>query len=248
LLLCFAVLLLSAALAAQVEPAIPPPPARWVTDHAGLLSENTRKALDARLEAYERATGHQVVVSISGTIGNAPLDEFATRVFEAWKIGRKGHDDGVLILVLKDDRKIAIEVGYGLEDRLPDAIASRIIREQMAPRLKAGDADGALTTGTDAVLASIDGKPFDATAPPPAAEPAKRRGPSIGQLIFFGILAALFLLLMVTHPELAMALLFTIGRGGGGFGGGGLGGGGFGGGGFSGGGGRSGGGGARGGW
>lgn len=247
LLFCLVVLLLSAALGAQAEQAkVPAPPARWLNDDAGLLSEQTRAELDKKLEAYERATGHQVVVWITNTIGQTPLDDFATSVFKAWKLGREKHDDGVLLLVLKDDRKLAIEVGYGLEHRLPDAIASRIIREQVAPRLKANDADGALKAGVDAIIEAIEGKPFDATAPP-AVEPTPKQGPTLGQLIFYGVLALLFLVLLVTHPELAMALLFTIGRGGGGgFGGGGFGGGG--GGGFGGGGGRSGGGGARGSW
>ena len=136
LLLCIAILLATCTLAAKVEEApIPPPPKRWVNDDVALLSPATRAAVDSRLEAYERATGHQVVVWISNTIGNAPLDEFATRVFEAWKIGRQGKDDGVLVLVLKDDRRIAVEVGYGLEDRVPDAIASRGTRTARSPRV-----------------------------------------------------------------------------------------------------------------
>jgi uncharacterized protein len=246
LLLLVAVLLTSLGLRAEVSGTeLPPPPKRWVNDDAGLLSPSTRSALDSRLEAYERETGHQVVVWAGKTIGSAPLDEFATRLFEAWKIGRQGKDDGILVIVLKDDRKIAIEVGYGLEDRVPDALASRIIREQMAPRLQAGDPDGALTAGVDTLLSAIEGKPFDSTAPP-SAEPAPRKGPGLGQIVFFVIIGVIFLVLLITHPQLALALLFTIGRGGGGFGG--AGGGGFGGGGFSGGGGRSGGGGARGSW
>jgi len=101
LLFCLVVLLLSAALAAQAEQAkVPPAPARWLNDDAGMLSEQTRRKLDAELEAYERATGHQVVVWITNTIGQTPLDDFATSVFQAWKIGRKKHDDGVLLLVV----------------------------------------------------------------------------------------------------------------------------------------------------
>ena len=243
LLLIIALLLTTVGLRAQTGTAeLAPPPKRWLNDNASLLSPATRSALDSRLEAYERTTGRQLVVWIGNTIGGAPLDEFATRAFETWKIGRQGKDDGVLLIVLKDDRKIAIEVGYGLEDRVPDALASRIIREQMTPRLQAGDADGALTAGVDALLSAIEGKPFDSTAPP-SAEPAPRKAPSVGQIVFFVIAGILFLVLLVTHPQLALALLFTIGRGGGGFGGGG-----FAGGGFSGGGGRSGGGGARGSW
>jgi uncharacterized protein len=228
----------------------PPAPTRWVEDDAGFLSPSARGALDARLEAYERATGHQVVVWIGKTIEGAALDDWAVRTFAAWKVGRKGFDDGIVIFVLADDRKIDIEVGYGLEDKVPDAVASRIIREVMAPLLRAGDRDRAVTDGVAAVLASIEGKPWTgvpATAPPEAGRPS---------LVTWvvGVLALIaFLIFAVTHPRMAMFMLWTIvasgRRNGGGFGGGGGGfGGGGGGGGFGGGGGRSGGGGARGGW
>ena len=225
----------AALIVAAAVAAIPPAPTRWVEDHAGFLSPVTRAALDARLEGYQDATGHQVVVWIGKTIDNAALDDWAVRTFAAWKLGRKGHDDGVAMFVLADDREIDIEVGYGLEDRLTDATTSRIIREVMAPRLRAGDRDGAVTAGADAVLAAIEGKPWSgpsATGPP---------APSVSTFDWiFGALALIaFAIFAITHPRLALLLLWTIMRGGGGGGGGG---------GFSGGGGRSGGGGARGGW
>jgi len=215
---------------------IPPAPTRWVEDRVGFLSPAARAALDVRLEAYERATGHQVVVWIGKTIEGAPLDDWAVRTFAAWKVGRKGLDDGIAVFVLADDRKIDIEVGYGLEDKVPDAIASRIIREVMAPRLRAGDRDGAVTAGVDALLASIEGKPW---AGAPATTPPAARGRSLVTWILGGIGLIAFLIFAVTHPRMAMFMLWTImagGRGGGGGGG------------FGGGGGRSGGGGARGGW
>lgn len=222
---------------------VPPAPTRWVEDHAAFLSTTTRTTLDARLESYERATGHQVVVWIGKTIENAPLDDWAVRTFRDWKIGRKGHDDGIAMFVLADDRKIDIEVGYGLEDKVPDAVASRIIREVMTPRLRAGDRDGAITAGVDAVLAAIEGKPWTAEAAPP---PEDKTSWIIGAIVVVA-----FVIFAITHPRMAMLLLWTIvasrrnGRGGGGLGGSGL----IGGlGGFGGGGGRSGGGGARGGW
>lgn len=215
---------------------IPPAPARWVEDRAGFLSPATRAALDARLEGYERATGHQVVVWIGTTLGDAPLDDWAVRTFAAWKVGRKDLDDGIAMFVLADDRKIDIEVGYGLEDKVPDAIASRIIREVMAPRLRAGDRDGAVTAGVNAVFASIEGKPW---AGAPATAPPGARTPSLVNWILGGLALIAFVIFAITHPRMAMLLLWTImagGRRGGGGGG------------FGGGGGRSGGGGARGGW
>lgn len=217
----------------------PPAPTRWVEDGAGFLSPPARTALDARLEGYERATGHQVVVWIGKTLAGAPLDDWAVRSFAAWKVGRKGLDDGIAMFVLADDRTIDIEVGYGLEDKVPDAVASRIIREVMAPRLRAGDRDGAVTAGVDAVLASIEGKPWVGT---PATAPPGAGTPSIVTWILGGLALIAFVIFAITHPRMAMVLLWAImsgGRRGGGGGGGG---------GFGGGGGRSGGGGARGGW
>ena len=233
-------LVLAAAIAA-----IPPAPTRWVTDEAGFLTEPTRAALDARLEGYEHATGHQVIVWIGKSIDGAALDDWAVRTFAAWKIGRKGHDDGVAMFVLADDREIDIEVGYGLEDKLPDAIASRIIRDVMTPKLRANDRDGAVSAGVDAMLAAIEGHPWQgapatATTAPPAQSPWTW---GIGGLVLLGLL-----ILSITHPRMAMFLMWTFMGRGGGFGGFGGGGGGGGGGGFGGGGGRSGGGGARGGW
>ena len=220
---------------------IPPPPQRWFTDEAGLLSPAMRRSLDAKLEEYERKTGHQVVGWIGDTIGDALLDEFATKTFQAWQLGKKGADDGVLLIVLARDRKMAIEVGYGLESRLPDAVASRIIHDVMAPKLRARDADAAIEAGVDAILASIEGKPFVGD---PSSAPAEREAPrlSTGKLIVIGLLGLGFLALFLTNPSLALSLLYVLasGRHGGG--------GGRSGGGFGGGGGRSGGGGARGSW
>jgi uncharacterized protein len=226
------------AVLAVLATAAPTPlaPTRWVEDRVGFLSPAVRSTLDARLEGYERATGHQVVVWIGKTLQGAALDDWAVRTFKAWKIGRKGLDDGIAMFVLADDRAIDIEVGYGLEGKVPDAIASRIIREVMAPRLRAGDRDGAVTAGADAVLAAIDGKPW---AGAPATAPSQP-APSLLTWILGGLGLIAFVILAITHPRLALLLLWTImaggrrnGHGSGGFGGGG---------------GRSGGGGARGGW
>jgi len=222
------------ALLATAAP-IPPSPTRWVDDQAAFLSPATRSALDARLEGYQRATGHQVVVWIGKTLDGTPLDDWAVRTFAAWKVGRKGFDDGIAMFILADDRAIDIEVGYGLEDKVPDAIASRVIRDVMTPRLRAGDRDGAVAAGVDAVLAAIEGKPWSgsgATAPP-------EDGPSTITWILGGLGVIAFLIFAVTHPRMALLLLWTFARGAGGGGGGG---------GFSGGGGRSGGGGGRGHW
>ena len=236
--LALALLVLGAG-GAQAAPATPPAPTRWVTDQVGFLSPGTRASLDARLEAYERASGHHVLVWIAETLGDDALDDFATRTFEAWRVGRQGDDDGLVVFVLAGDRKVAIEVGYGLEDRVPDAIAHRIIDEAMAPRIRAGDRDGALVAAVDAITTAIDGAPFASDGARPAVAPRPARRSPIGLFVLGGI----FLVLLVFNPRLAMYFLWSIaasgrrGRDGDGGGGG-----------WSGGGGRSGGGGARGGW
>jgi uncharacterized protein len=214
--------------------AVPPTPVRHVEDHATFLSTTTRDALDAKLVAYERATGHQVIVWIGSSLDGAPIEDWTVKAFEAWKPGRRGHDDGLAIFVFRDDRKIAIEVGYGLEERVPDAMASRIIREVMAPRLQADDRDGAVVAGVDSVLAAIEGKPW---AAPPLAATTDDHAWVV--YVIFGVIA---LLLFIKYPRAAMWLFWSILTAGRWSGGGGDRGG------FRGGGGRSGGGGARGGW
>jgi uncharacterized protein len=231
------------------EVPIPPSPSRWATDTAGFLSPGALADLDSRLEAFQRTTGHQVLVYIAPTTGDTPTEDWTVRAFAAWKVGSKGLDDGLILFVFAQDKKVRIEVGYGLEGVVPDAIASRIIREVIVPRIEKGDPDGAVTAGVQALLGVVAPQAGGA----PGEDPSQRRlqestghltsqvqSLSLGQKIFFGLLLVGFLILLVTHPGLAIYLLFSLlsgGRGGGGGGGG-----------FSGGGGSSGGGGASGSW
>jgi uncharacterized protein len=224
---------------------VPAAPTRWVTDSAGLLSEAARQELDGRLEAYERQTGHHVLVWIGRTTGGVPIEDFTVRAFAAWHVGREGLDDGLVLFVFSDDRKLRVEVGYGLEGQVPDAIASRIIREAIVPRVQAGDRDGAIRAGVAALIAAVDGR---AGAPEPAAatpdHPRPAGGASslgLGEMVLIALVVLGFLVLLVTNPSLALYLLASAisgGRGGSSGGGGG----------YSGGGGRSGGGGASGSW
>ncbi len=227
------------------ETPIPGPPTQWVTDNANFLSAAAIQSLNARLAGYERATGHQLIVYIAPTTGDAPIDDWAVRAFAKWKIGRKGLDDGLALFIMPQDRKMRIEVGYGLEPVVPDAIASRVINEVMAPRLQAGQNDQAVTAAVDSLIGVIGGQ---SDALPPAERRPQSKPLSPFQLIFYGIIGILILGFLITHPGLAFYFLASIlSGGGGGYGGrGGFGGGG--GGGFSGGGGRSGGGGASGSW
>src|ERR1041384_4351374 len=156
-MLALALLVGFASTDAAAETAIPAAPTRWVTDPSHFVSDATRSALDARLERYQRATGHQVIVWIGTTLGDSPLEEWVAKAFAKWGIGQKGKDDGVAIFVFPIDHRMRIEVGNGLEDKLPDAYAARILNEVMQPELKAGHPDQALTSGVDQVLSRVGG-------------------------------------------------------------------------------------------
>jgi uncharacterized protein len=243
-----AALVLGAAIfaAAGAEIVIPPSPSRWATDKAGFLSPEVLSALDARLQAFEAREKHQVLVYIDKTTGGDPIEDFAVKAFAAWKVGRKGLDDGLVLFIMSADRKIRIEVGYGLEDKVTDARASQVIDRILVPKFQSNDQDAAVSEAVNALLGYITGVPSDeaAVAPERPAGGSSRSKAKIPPAVPI-IGGFLFLVLLVTHPRLAfiiLRLLFYMSLGGSGRGGGG------GGGGFSGGGGRSGGGGASGGW
>ena len=222
---------------------IPPAPDRWATDEAGFLSRETVASLDARLEAYEKETGHQVLVYVGRTTGGVTIEEWAVKAFEAWKVGRKGLDDGLVLFIMAEDRKARIEVGYGLEERVPDASAFRIINEVLVPGFRSGQQDAAVSEAVASLLSLASGR--EEASPPQEGPSRGARARSTLSSIFTVVAVIFFLILLITHPSLALWLLFSIFSGGRGGGGGGWGGGG---GGFSGGGGRSGGGGASGSW
>jgi uncharacterized protein len=146
-----------------------PPLSARVTDLTGTLDGAQKAAMEEKLASFEKAKGSQIaVLLISGTKPES-IEQYSMRVAEAWKIGRKGQDDGVLLLVAKDERKLRIEVGYGLEGALPDAVAKRIISEDIAPRFKAGDWAGGLNAGVDRIQAVISGEKL-----PPPTQPLHR--------------------------------------------------------------------------
>jgi uncharacterized protein len=208
--------------------------------------------LDARLEAYEQQTHHQLIVWIGKSIGDDSIEDWSARVFKAWGIGQKGMNDGLALFVMVDDRKLRFEVGYGLEGPVPDVIASRIIREIITPQIQSGNPAAGITAGMEAVVAAIGEGPLPGGAYRSRNEENFQGRPlSLFQIIFWGILIVVALGIFVTHPSLVLMLLagnmMGGNRRGGGWGGGG-GGFGGGGGGFGGGGGYSGGGGASGSW
>lgn len=153
LALCWCVL----ADAAQV--AVPPLAAR-VTDQTATLTDAQKTALEQKLQAFETSKGSQLAVLIVPTTGDEQIEQYSLRVVEQWKLGRKKVDDGALLIVAKDDRKLRIEVGYGLEGALNDAISKRIISEIIVPRFKQADFYGGIDAGIDQMIRIVNGEPL----------------------------------------------------------------------------------------
>jgi len=138
---------------------LPPKPAQYVEDQAGLLDASTRHALVQKLEAFERETSDQVLVAIYPTVpGDYTMEDFTQRTFAAWGVGQKARNNGVVFFVFKNDRKMRIEVGYGLEGAIPDATAKSILNGEVTPAFRRGDFDGGVTSGVDAILAAARGE------------------------------------------------------------------------------------------
>jgi uncharacterized protein len=147
-----------------------------VTDLTATLDATQRGRLEAQLAAIDRAGKAQVAVLLLPTTEPETIEQFGIRLAEAWKVGRKGADDGLIIIVAKNDRRMRIEVGYGLEGRIPDAIASRIVNERMAPAFKQGDFFGGLAAAIAAVDQALGGTAGAAEAALPAAAPVASTG------------------------------------------------------------------------
>ena len=257
---------------AQALATVPPLAAR-VVDRTATLSADQRARLETKLAAFEGRKGAQIAVLIVASVAPETIEQYALRVVESWKLGRKGVDDGALLLVAKQDRKLRIEVGYGLEGALNDATAKRIVSETISPRFKDGDFYAGIDDGVDAMIKVIGGEPL----PPPKAT-SSGAGIDFETLLFvgfvlvfvvggvlraifgrflgagvIGVVAGIIAALLVSSLLLGVlagivAFVVSLFAGVSGLGGMGGGRGGFGGGGFSGGGGSFGGGGASGGW
>lgn len=176
------------AFAQELQPV--PPLSAHVTDTVGLLPDAQRAAVEEKLVSLEQQHGAQVAVLIVASTHPEAIEAYGLRVAEAWKLGRKGVDDGLLFLIARDDRRMRIEVGSGLEGAIPDAIAKRIIAEVVTPHFKAGDFAGGVEAGVDAISARIAGEPLP--TPSPAAAPANRNG-NFGDILLVGIVASLFI-------------------------------------------------------
>ncbi len=210
----------------------------YANDLSGTLSADQLSQLDQVLSSFDKTTSTQVVLLMVSSLNGDDLEEFSLRVAEANKIGKKGKDNGVLLLVARNDRKARIEVGYGLEGVLPDALAGQIVRNEIAPHFRQGDYYGGLRAGLDAIMSATKNE-YQAE---PSSAPGKRSSPILALVVFLVIL-------IIRLTRRRRGIFFGGGPWlGGGWGGGSGGGFGGGGGGFSGGGGSFGGGGASGGW
>src|SRR5918992_5436247 len=165
---------------APIVSALDVPPLRGrVNDYAGVMSQDQVQSLEARLAQFEQETGHQVAVLTIPTLDGEDIEGFSIRVAENWKIGKKGFDNGVILVVVPNDRRLRLEVGYGLEGVLPDAVANQIISQYIIPRFRAGDFSSGIVAGIDAVLRVIKREPLPETD---RQKPANPSGSGIGSL------------------------------------------------------------------
>jgi len=188
---------------AQAQDVVPVPKlAAHVTDQTGTLSAAERTALEEKLGAFEAARGSQVAVLIVASIGSETIEEFAGRVADSWKLGRKGVDDGVLFVVAKQERKLRIHTGRGVQGTLTDALSKRIVADIVAPRFRTGDFAGGIDSGVDAIMKAIEGEAL----PAPAQKPVQ---PRVDTMSSFGNLLMLGFFLV---PMLGMMMRGMFGR------------------------------------
>ena len=161
---------------AAAEALVPELTAR-VTDETDTLTAEQRANLEQRLKAFEAQKGSQISVLIVPTTQPETSEQYSMRVVEQWKLGRKSVDDGVLLIVAKNDRSLRIEVGYGLEGALNDATSNRIINETIVPRFRQGDFYGGITAGVDSIMRVVNGEPL------PAARERRDEHRGVGQLL-----------------------------------------------------------------
>ena len=245
---------------------IPPPPAAYFNDYAHVVSAGTAAQLNQTLENFERQSSDQIVVAVFPRMqSDSSIEDYTVRVARSWQVGQTNKNNGAVLFVFVQDHKMFLEVGYGLEGVLPDGLCKRIIDEQITPRFKAGDFDGGLTAGVQAILAATKGeyKGNGTTVAQYRAMQGQGGAGAVVVILFLIILVLFIILPLLSRASRCGGIQYWGGgwsggrstgglfSGGGGFGGGlSGGGGGFsgGGGGFSGGGGSFGGGGAGGSW
>lgn len=173
---------------ADDQPAVPKL-TRHITDLTSTLSPQQIDQLDAQLVNLEKQKGAQLVVLMVGSTQPDDIEDYSLRVSEANKVGRKGTDDGVLLFIAKNDRRVRIEVGYGLEGAIPDAAAARIIREYIAPKFRSNDYFGGISDAVGALTQLINGEPL----PPPVRGNEEHHGSNLQGMFFI----AVFLLIVL---------------------------------------------------
>jgi uncharacterized protein len=244
---CLLALIAFAVGAAEV---IPPPPAKYFNDYANVTTSAATTRLNRTLEDFEKETSNQIVVAVFPKMqSDSSIEDYTVRVAQAWKVGQKGKNNGAVLFVFTQDRKMFIQVGYGLEGALPDAICKRIIEDEIKPHFKNGNFDAGLSAGVNAILAAAKGeyKGNGRTVAQPLVVNGSSNGSTGLPPIFAIVIAVIVVLIFLSVARRSRGRFYSGGgwsSGGGGWSGGGGGGGG----GFSGGGGSFGGGGAGGSW
>lgn len=157
-LLSLALAVLSSARRGWATAEIPSVPDHYVNDSAGLLSPAGRDALEEKLAQFERDTSNQVLVATFPDLQGETIEDFSIRLAEKWKPGQSGRDNGAILVVSKGDRKVRIEVGYGLEGAIPDAVAKTILAREVLPAFKTGDYEGGIRAGVEAILQASAGE------------------------------------------------------------------------------------------
>lgn len=172
---------------------MPARPSGPVLDQAGIIPDSDEAALAQKLSDYNAQTGRAVIVATVASLDGQDVDTYTNTLFRAWGVGGEKTDQGLLFLVAPNDRKVRIEVGYGLEEFLPDVLAGRIISQAVTPRFKAGDYIGGINGGVDQILTQLNRTPADAKAVAEAAKAGARRegsagGSTIASAIFWVVL------------------------------------------------------------
>jgi uncharacterized protein len=191
----FTALLLMCCLTARAAEVIPPPPKQYFNDYARVVRPNTAAGLNQTLEDFERETSSQILVVVFPKMqSDSSIEDYTVRVAQSWRAGQKGKDNGAVLFVFTQDRKLFLQVGYGLEGALPDALCKRIIEDEIKPHFKNGDFDGGLTAGVQAIIAATRGE-YKGTGNTVATR--GQAGPGILFIAVFGLIALLILLALV---------------------------------------------------
>lgn len=176
---------------------IPARPLDYVSDTGHVLSATTADRLRTELQSYESATGHHLMVYIGTTTGDAPLEDWTIRAASAWKVGRKGKDDGAILFMFMTDHKVRIEVGYGLESKLTDAQSSEIIRNTIVPKMRANDPDAAVSDGVERMMLTITPNFANRLGHAPPSTSSSSDWNNIGVFVVIGLIFLVFIILWI---------------------------------------------------